>query len=196
MHAPDHRTVLATAALLAFSLGSLGAPGAARAALEPGAKAPDFSARATLGGKEYDASLAAMLRQGPVVLYFYPAAFTSGCTVEAHDFAAAMPEFRSLGAQVLGISEDKIEKLDRFSVSECQSKFPVAADNDGQVAHAYKATMPVFSGYASRTSYAIAPDGTVLAVYSALNPDQHVSKMMDAIKAYDLKTGRAATPSN
>ncbi len=181
MRAPDRTALLLT--VLALGLG-LAAP--ARAALQPGAKAPDFTARATLGGKEYDASLAAMLRQGPVVLYFYPAAFTSGCTVEAHDFAEAMPEFHRLGAQVLGVSEDKIEKLDKFSVSACQSRFPVAADG-GQVAKAYQATMPILSGYASRTSYAIAPDGTILAVYSAMNPDQHVSKMLDAIRAYAKK---------
>ncbi len=164
------------------------AAGAARAALPPGAKAPEFRARATLGGKEFDASLAAMLRKGPVVVYFYPAAFTSGCTVEAHDFADAMPQFDKLGARVIGVSEDGIAKLDRFSVSACQSRFPVAADADGSIARAYDATLPVMRGYASRTSYAIAPDGTILAAYSAMDPDGHVSRMLDAVKLWASKT--------
>ncbi len=164
------------------------AAGSARAALSPGARAPDFRARATLGGKEFDASLAAMLRKGPVVVYFYPAAFTAGCTVEAHDFADAMPQFDRLGAQVLGVSEDGIAKLDRFSVSACQSRFPVAADADGSIARAYDATLPVVRGYASRTSYAIAPDGTILAAYSAMDPDGHVSRMLDAVKLWASKT--------
>ena len=177
------RSVLPAGLLLAVL-----AAGSARAALPAGAKAPDFRARATLGGKEFDASLAAMLRKGPVVVYFYPAAFTRGCTVEAHDFAEAMPEFDRLGAQVLGVSEDKIATLDRFSISACQSRFPVAADADGSIAHAYHATLPVVSGYASRTSYAIAPDGTILAAYEAMDPDGHVSRMLDAVKLWDTKT--------
>ncbi len=160
------------------------ASGGAQAALKPGTRAPDFHARATLGGKEFDASLAAMLRKGPVVVYFYPAAFTSGCTVEAHDFADAIPSFDKLGAQVLGVSEDKIAKLDRFSVSACQSRFPVASDADGSIAQAYDATLPMVHGYANRTSYAIAPDGTVLAAYSAMDPDGHVSRMLEAVKRW------------
>ncbi len=166
------------------------AAGHARAALPAGAKAPDFRARATLGGKEFDASLAAMLQKGPVVVYFYPAAFTEGCTVEAHDFADAMPQFEHLGAHVLGVSEDKIATLDRFSVSACQSRFPVAADANGSIARAYHATLPVVSGYASRTSYAIAPDGTILAAYNAMDPDGHVSHMLDAVKLWANKAAR------
>jgi peroxiredoxin len=156
------------------------------AALAPGSQAPDFTVRATLGGTPFDASLAAMLKQGPVVLYFYPKAFTSGCTVEAHDFAEAMPSFKQLGAQVLGVSEDGIDTLNKFSVSACQSAFPVGADNQGKVAKAYDATLPLV-GFANRTSYAIAPDGTVLASYTAMDPDGHVSHMMDALKTYEAK---------
>lgn len=164
------------------------AAGGAQAALKPGAKAPDFRARATLGGKEFDASLAAMLQKGPVVVYFYPAAFTAGCTVEAHDFADAVPQFDKLGARVIGVSEDRIATLDRFSVSACQSRFPVAADADGSIARAFDATLPVVRGYANRTSYAIAPDGTILAAYSAMDPDGHVSHMLDAVKLWASKT--------
>ena len=160
-----------------------GAP-AAYAALAPGAKAPDFKARATLGGKEFDASLATMLKTGPVVVYFYPAAFTKGCTIEAHDFADALPDFQRLGARVIGISEDPIATLDKFSVSACQSRFPIAADPTGTITQAYDATLPIFAHHANRTSYAIAPDGTILASYTALDPDGHVSRMLDAVRAW------------
>ena len=98
-----------------------------------GAQAPDFTAQASLGGKEFTFSLADALKKGPVVLYFYPAAFTPGCTVEAHDFADATDKFAALGATVIGVSHDKIETLDKFSVSECRSKFAVAADPDETV---------------------------------------------------------------
>ncbi len=174
MHAP--RSLLALLAVLA-------AP-AAHAALAPGVKAPDFDARATLGGREFDASLAKMLKTGPVVVYFYPAAFTKGCTVEAHDFADAVPQFQHLGAQVIGVSEDSIGTLDRFSVSACQSKFAVAADPTGAITQRYDAMLPIFVHHANRTSYAIAPDGTVLASYTALDPDGHVSRMLDAVTTW------------
>lgn len=159
-------------------------PGVARAALPVGAKAPDFSAEAALDGKQFSFSLVEALRHGPVVVYFYPAAFTHGCTIEAHDFAAAMPDFKSAGASVIGVSEDKIETLDKFSVSECQGKFPVAADSDGSIAKNFDARMPIAHAYASRTSYVIAPDGTVLESYNAMNPDRHVQKTLDAVRLF------------
>src|ERR1700687_4416198 len=96
------------------------------AALKPGAQAPGFTTQATLAGKPFTFSLADALKNGPVVLYFYPAAFTKGCTVEAHEFADAIEKYQVLGATVIGVSHDDIEKLNRFSVSECRRKFPVA----------------------------------------------------------------------
>ena len=96
------------------------------AALPIGTKAPDINTQATLAGKEFKFSLADALKKGPVVLYFYPAAFTPGCTTEAHLFAEATPQFAALGATVIGVSHDPIEKLDKFSVSECRNKFAVA----------------------------------------------------------------------
>src|ERR1700761_9448970 len=108
------------------------APLPAEAALKVGQPAPDFTARATLGGKEFTFSLRQALKKGPVVVYFYPAAFTQGCTIEAHEFAAAMPDYRAAGASVIGVSHDDIATLDKFSTSECQSKFPVAADRDAR----------------------------------------------------------------
>src|ERR1700674_4338744 len=133
----------------------------AYAALPDGAKAPDFSTDASLAGKEFKFSLAEALQKGPVVLYFYPAAFTPGCTVEAHNFASAIDDYQRLGATVIGVSHDPIEKLNKFSVSECRSKFPVAADLDGKVMKNYDAVMKDHAEYADRTSYVITPDGKI-----------------------------------
>ncbi|MBU6421140.1 MAG: peroxiredoxin [Gammaproteobacteria bacterium] len=152
------------------------------ASLPVGAKAPLFSAEATLGGKVYGFSLADALKKGPVVLYFYPAAFTKGCTIEAHDFAAAMDQYHALGATVIGVSHDQIAVLKKFSVSECRSKFPVAADTDHKIMRAYDAVLPQDSEYANRTSYVIAPDGTILYTYTNLNPDQHVANTLAALR--------------
>ncbi|MDR3394249.1 MAG: peroxiredoxin [Parasulfuritortus sp.] len=156
----------------------------AHADLKTGETAPDFTAQATLGGKILNYALHDALKKGPVVLYFYPAAFTTGCTIEAHDFAEAIARYQSLGASVIGVSHDPIEKLQRFSVSECRSKFPVAADTDGAIMKAYDAVMSVFSSYASRTSYVIAPDGRILYVYSSLSPDKHVENTLAAVKKW------------
>ncbi|HEY3637930.1 MAG TPA: peroxiredoxin [Rhizomicrobium sp.] len=156
----------------------------AMAALAVGVSAPDFTAQASLGGKEYSFSLADALKKGPVVLYFYPAAFTSGCTVEAHDFAEAMPQFAALGATVIGVSHDPIAKLDKFSVSECRSKFPVAADPDETVIKSYDSVLAIKPQYANRTSYVIAPDHKILLAYTDLNPDQHVALTLAAVKKW------------
>src|SRR5690348_3548896 len=100
----------------------------ALAALPDGTKAPTFTTEASLAGKAFKFSLADALKNGPVVLYFYPAAFTPGCTAEAHNFADAMDDFQKLGATVIGVSHDSIATLDKFSLTECRSKFPVAAE--------------------------------------------------------------------
>jgi len=155
----------------------------ASAALKVGDKAPDFLTQASLGGKVFNFSLADALKNGPVVLYFYPAAFTKGCTIEAHDFAEATPEFKKLGATVIGISHDNIDTLNKFSVSECRSKFAVAADPDGKVIESYDAKIPLMP-YSSRTSYVISPKGEILMEYSAMSPDEHVTKTMDAVKQW------------
>lgn len=159
----------------------------AHAGLDIGASAPDFSAPATLGGNTFTFVLHDALKQGPVVLYFYPAAFTPGCTIEAHAFAEATDQFHALGAQVIGVSHDPLEKLQRFSVSECRSKFAVAADTDGSIMKSYRAVLIPFSSYASRTSYAIAPNGTIMAVYTSLDPAQHVTKMLDALRQWKAR---------
>jgi peroxiredoxin len=156
-------------------------PGNARAALKDGTPAPTFTAQAALAGHEFTFSLADALTHGPVVLYFYPQAFTQGCTVEAHDFAEAMPQFKALGASVIGVSGDSIDTLKKFSVSECQSKFPVAADGDRAVMKAYDSVLIPFTAYADRTSYVITPDGKVLYSFTSLDPDQHVANTTRAL---------------
>ncbi len=155
-------------------------------ALEVGASAPDFTAPASLGGKEFQFSLAEALKKGPVVLYFYPAAFTSGCTIEAHQFAEATDRFRALGATVIGVSKDDIDTLNKFSLSECRSKFAVAADPDLKIARSYDAKVPVLS-FASRTSFVITPDGKVSYVYSAMSPSEHVANTLAAVEAWRAK---------
>jgi peroxiredoxin Q/BCP len=154
------------------------------AALPDGAKAPDFSTKATLAGKEFNFALADALKKGPVVLYFYPAAFTPGCTAEAHEFAEATPKFTALGATVIGVSHDPIEKLDRFSVSECRNKFAVASDADGGIMKAYDAVLAEHPEYANRTSYVIAPTGEIIYSYTAMDPDKHVGNTMAAVKKW------------
>jgi peroxiredoxin Q/BCP len=154
------------------------------AALPDGVRAPAINTQATLAGKEFQFSLADALKKGPVVLYFYPAAFTPGCTVEAHEFAEATAKFQELGATVIGVSHDPIEKLDRFSVSECRNKFAVASDADGTIMKAYDSVLPTHPEYANRTSYVIAPDGRIIYSYTAMNPDKHVENTMAAIRKW------------
>ena len=173
-------------ALTAFLLA---APGA-HAALPDGATAPDFTAVASIGGNTYTFSLADALKKGPVVLYFYPAAFTSGCTTEAHDFAKAMPRFKALGATVIGVSHDPIAKLQRFSVSECRKQFPVASDADGSIMKEYDAVLAQHPAYANRTSYVIAPGGKVLYSYTNLDPTGHVANTMAAVRRWDEEHGK------
>ena len=158
--------------------------GSAWATLQPGAIAPDFTTEATLAGKPFQFALADELKKGPVVLYFYPAAFTSGCTVEAHDFAEATAEFQALGATVIGVSHDDIDTLNRFSVSECRNKFAVAADPDQHIMKEYDAVLKMKPSLADRISYVIAPDGKIIYSYSALNPEQHVANTLAAVKQW------------
>src|SRR5215468_9411943 len=154
------------------------------AALPDGTKAPDFSTEASLAGKSFKFSLADALKKGPVVLYFYPAAFTPGCTVEAHEFAEATDKFKELGATVIGVSHDPIDKLNKFSVSECRNKFAVASDADGSIMKNYDAVLAAKPEYANRTSYVIAPTGVIVYSYTDLNPDKHVEKTMAAVKKW------------
>jgi thioredoxin-dependent peroxiredoxin len=162
--------------------GLISAP--ALAALTVGAKAPDFSTKAALGGKEFTFSLADALKKGPVVLYFFPAAFTPGCTQEAHDFAEASDKFAALGATVIGVTAGNANRVTEFSSVECRNKFAVAADPDQKVIKEYDAVLKKKPEWSDRTSYVIAPDGSILMTYTNLDPSEHVSRTMAAVKAW------------
>jgi peroxiredoxin Q/BCP len=170
------KMVLASA--LAFALA-----GAAAASLPVGAKAPDIATQASLDGKATPFSLKTALRKGPVVLYFFPAAFTQGCTIEAHAFAEASDDFHKLGATVVGMSGDPIETLNKFSLAECRSKFAVASAS-AQTINAYDVVLRAKPNLSNRTSYVIAPDGKILYAYSALDPLGHIEGTMNAVKAW------------
>lgn len=163
---------------------SLAAAFPARAALEVGARAPDFTTQAALAGQPFAFSLAEALSKGPVVLYFFPAAFTQGCSIEAHQFSEAVPQFEALGARVVGVSTDDIETLQRFSVQACQGKFAVASDGGKGIVKAYDAALARKLEWANRVSYVIAPDGKVVYSYTSLDPDRHVANTLAALRAW------------
>ena len=150
------------------------------AALDAGTEAPDFTAAASLGGEGFQFSLSESLKNGPVVVYFYPKAFTSGCTIEARMFAEASDEFAEYNTSIIGVSTDDIETLHDFSVSECSSKFPVASDEAGDVVNAYDAAMA--NGMAARISYVIVPGGEIIHVLEARAPEGHIHESMEAVK--------------
>jgi len=174
------RTLIAAVVVATVAVSAL----PAFAALHVGDAAPDFSAQASQAGKQFPFHLAEALKKGPVVLYFFPAAFTTGCTIEAHEFAAASDEYHALGATLIGVTAGNIDRLTEFSVSECRSKFPVAADPGAKIADSYKSTLAIYPGHSDRTSYVISPDGKVDFVYSDLGAEKHVSKTLGALKAY------------
>jgi peroxiredoxin len=161
----------------------------ALATLKVGDKAPDFTAKAALGGKDFTFSLSKALAKGPVVLYFYPKAFTKGCSIEAHDFATAMDKYKALGASVIGVSHDDMATLNQFSVKLCANKFPVAADMNGTVIKAYDATLSPKTGLmASRTSYVVAPDGKIFYVFTDMShPEMHVQHTQQALASWKAK---------
>ena len=155
------------------------------AAIAPGARAPDFSTQGALAGKVVNVHLAAQLRRGPVVLYFFPAAFTGGCNAEARAFAEAVPQFRAAGATVIGMSGDAVADLQRFSSSECAGKFPVATA-DAAILKGFGVLRPeAFRGrqVSSRTSFVIARDGRVAFVHDDPSPTEHVAQTLAAVKA-------------
>jgi peroxiredoxin len=153
--------------------------------LEQGVKAPDFTLQAAQGGDVATVDLKAALAKGPVVLYFFPKSFTKGCTVEAHMFSEHVGDYKKLGAQVIGVSGDDIETQKKFSTEECRSAFLVASDPGLKVAKQYDASLA--PGYANRTSYVIAQDGTIAYAYTSLDPAKHVDNTLDALKALAAK---------
>lgn len=165
------------------ALASLVAPSLAQAELQPGDVAPVFTAPAALAGETFEFSLEEALARGPVVVYFYPKAFTRGCTIEANRFAEAQVEYRALNATVIGLSGDDIDTLKKFSVEECRNRFAVASDADGSIMKAYGAVMPLLSSYAKRVSYVVDTDGRIAYAYSSMSPDEHVPNTLQALRA-------------
>lgn len=152
------------------------------AALPAGAKAPNFTTTGALAGKPFKLHLAEQLKHGPVVLYFYPKAFTKGCTLEAHAFSEAAKDFKKAGARVIGMSADDLETLKRFSVEGCRNAFPVATATPG-VIKAYDVALKQKPEMTDRTSYVIDRSGKIVFVHSDLEWNEHVSKTLAAVKA-------------
>ena len=157
----------------------------AAAALPVGAAAPDFVTTGAIAGKPFQLRLKRELRKGPVVLYFFPKAFTKGCTLEAHAFSEASAQFRKAGAQVIGMSADDLPTLKRFSVEECRNAFPVATATASTI-KAYDVAMPVvgkLTTMSNRTSYVIGRNGRIAFVHSELDWSKHVERTLAAVKA-------------
>ena len=166
--------------LAALSLSLVAQPLAA--ALPVGALAPDFRTMGALAGRPFRLHLAEQLKSGPVVLYFFPKAFTEGCTLESKAFADAMPKFRAAGARVIGMSADDLSTLKRFSTEACRSRFPVATASPATI-RAYDVVLKMKPELTDRTSYVIAPDGRIVMVHSELDWKDHVSKTLAAVQA-------------
>lgn len=185
------RTRMRIAFATAAAMAAFHAP--ARAEMQPGQIAPPFTIPAAQGGKVFTFDLASALKKGPVVLYFYPKSFTSVCTLEAHDFADAMPQFTGAGASVIGVSADGIDTQREFSSKGCRDTFPVGADPHLDVAHAYDAAFGVPGtsiGFAKRISYVIAPDGHILEEHTDSGAESHISTALAAVKAWRASAGR------
>jgi peroxiredoxin Q/BCP len=178
------RTSTLLAALLA-ACGVLAIP--SFAALKVGTRAPDFSAPAYLAGKAFTFKLSDALKKGPVVVYFFPAAHTSGCNVEAHLFSQAIDEFKAQKATVIGVTAGNTDQLADFSkeTEHCSGKFAVAADSGAKIAKEYDAVLAKKPEWSDRTSYVIAPSGDIVHVYSNLDPKEHVHETLDAVKALE-----------
>jgi len=176
------------------------------AALKTGDRAPEFSARASLAGKEFNFSLKDALKTGPVVVYFYPSAYTKGCDLEAHTFAQDKEKFEAAGATIIGVSADSIERLDAFSADPdyCAGKFPVASDPDHRIANSYDLTaagakagakdvrgIEIGHDFIERVTFVIGKDHKVIATLSTaadkLSPDQHVEKALEIVQKLTSK---------
>jgi len=178
------------------------------AALKVGERAPDFKARGSLDGKEFNFSLAAALKKGPVIVYFYPSAYTQGCDLEAHTFAENKDKFDAAGASIIGVSRDSLQRLDQFSADPayCAGKFPVASDADGKISASYdlssttpKAGMTDVRGvvidhdFLERETFVVGKDGKIIATFSSkedkLTPDAHVKKALEIVQQLNGKQG-------
>jgi peroxiredoxin len=178
----------------------------ALAALKQGEQAPDFSARASLAGKEFNFSLKDALKKGPVVVYFYPSAYTGGCNLQARTFSENKDKFDAAGVSIIGVSGDSIERLHKFSSDPeyCAGKFAVASDASGTIARSYnlnkmnlKPGMKDTRGEViehdliERVTFVVMPDGKIAATFSSaedkITPAQHVEKALEAVKQFARK---------
>jgi thioredoxin-dependent peroxiredoxin len=192
-----------------FSLLLIVAAVPAFAALKQGDTAPQFKTQASLAGKEFTFSLADALRKGPVVVYFYPSAYTSGCNVQAHEFAVNYEKFSAAGASIVGVSLDNIARLNQFSADPeyCAGKLPVASDEKGDIARSYdlkiiseyngqslitmKDTRGVEIGHAAaeRTTFIVTPDGKIAATIGGIAPKDNVMKALEAVQQLSQTKG-------
>lgn len=166
------------------------------AALEQGAKAPDITATGMLDGKQFTFKLSDALKKGPVVIYFFPAAFTAGCTIETKAFADAADQFKAAGATLVGLTAgaqdpeskkmvlatENLPLLQRFSEEDCRNKFPIAAVTPDTV-KAYNVVLAQKPDWTDRTSYVIAKDGKIALSYTDMKPNDHITKTLEAVKA-------------
>jgi len=178
----------AIAPALAFLLAML--PGAAHPALPTGRAAPAFTTSGALAGRPFQLNLRRELRNGPVVLYFFPRSFTEGCTLEAHAFSEAAADFRRAGARIIGLAADDYDTLRRFSVEACRNAFPVATATPA-VIQAYDVRFSAErANLTNRTSYVIAPNGRIIYAYSDLDWRGHVTNTLAAVRQWRARNRR------
>jgi peroxiredoxin len=176
----------------------------ALAALKEGDKAPDFKTQASLAGKAFTFSLQDALKKGPVVVYFYPSAYTGGCNIQAHTFAVNSDKFAAAGATIIGVSLDSISRLNDFSADPqyCAGKFPTASDADGAISKSYDLKVAaahegakdsrgveIGHGFAERTTFIVTPDGKIAATIGGLAPAENVDKALEAVQQIGAKGG-------
>ena len=174
----------------------------AMAALKEGDSAPPFTAQASLAGKAFTFSLERALKKGPVVVYFYPSAYTGGCDIEAHTFAEDSAKFAAAGATIIGVSLDSIQRLDDFSADPkyCAGKFPTASDASGAISKSYDIEVhqgraglkdvrgvEIGHGFADRTTFVIATDGKIVSAISKVSPTEHVAKALEVVQQLHTK---------
>jgi peroxiredoxin len=184
------RILLATLITGAFSTG-------VSAALKDGDTAPDFATQASLAGKAFNFSLKDALQKGPVVVYFYPSAYTGGCNIQAHTFATNIEKFNAAGASIIGVSLDSIARLNDFSADPeyCAGKVAVASDPDGKIAKSYELAVreaapgkkdtrgvDIDHGFAERTTFVVTPEGKIAATIGGLKPAENVEKSLEAVR--------------
>lgn len=197
---------LVMGAVVSATFAALAVP--AYAALKQGDAAPDFKAPASLAGKEFQFSLKDALKKGPVVVYFYPSAYTGGCNIQAHTFSENSDKFKAAGASIIGVSLDKIGTLNEFSADPeyCAGKLPVASDVDGKIAKSYDLKVmdarpgmkntkgnEIDHGFAERTTFIVTPDGKVSSTIGGVKPDENVMKALEAVQG--LKGNTMAKPA-